>query len=117
LADLIALISKSFTYSLEPMLRPFTCHLNPIYIRAVFNTYFKVVVPFTRMFASDVLACLSLMTVVLETLHWALPLHVCLLCVDIHIIADGEMLTNTVSVEVASNSVSKCLCGRRCRTR
>jgi len=34
-ADPIAPISKFFTYSHKPLLRPFTCHLNPIYLRAV----------------------------------------------------------------------------------
>ena len=68
------------------------------------------------MSASDILACVYLTTVVLEMFHWALVLHVCLSCVDIHIIADGKMLANAVSVEVASDSVSKCICQRRCRT-
>jgi hypothetical protein len=116
LAHLIVPISKSFKYSLEPLLRPFTCHLNPIYIRAIFNAYFNVVVPFSRMSASDVLACLSLTTKVLKMPCWTLLSRVRMSCVDIYIAADGEMLTNTISVKIASNSVSKCLCRRRCET-
>jgi hypothetical protein len=87
-------------YSLEPSLRPFTCHINPVRILAdyLFNTYFNVLVPFTHLSASDILTSVSLTPLLREMLHRALILHGTSSCVKIHIITQGKILTNIISV-------------------